>query len=173
MILQQHAWCQAAASAMEAAGLHVLAHALRFTARQEAEQSAILHAFVPEDAPVPAPGPLPEAPDAILLAAIAREEASAHRLREAADQLHNAGQDRAAHALSRIAETEGVHAQRFRQCLQSLEDGSLLRSPRRVSWFCLACGALHHGCEAPSSCEGCGGSRGHFVRSSFEPLACR
>ena len=67
----------------------------------------------------------------------------------------------------RLEESAG----RFRRLLAAINDGTLLHSPRAVSWFCTGCGALHHGCDAPEGCESCGRSRGHFIRSDFYPLA--
>ncbi|MBQ2952316.1 MAG: rubrerythrin family protein [Clostridia bacterium] len=167
-VRQQHAFCLQAASALEAADLHVLAHTFRFTARQEAEHAAILGAM-PEDAP---PAALSGSPEALLQAAIAREEASCALLQEAARRAQDAARPRLALTLQRIAETEAAHARRFRRCLARLQDQSLLHSHCSVSWFCLGCGGIHHGCDAPEACESCGRSRGHFIRSDHSPFAC-
>ena len=171
-VMQQQEFCLRAARALDAAGLQVLSHALRFTARQEAEHASILRAMQ-GDAPSAAPPPdLPGEADAILQAAIRREEASRDRLQCAARKAQESGFPRAAQTLQRIAETEDAHARRFRRCLQRLQDRTLLEAPRATSWFCLKCGGIHHGCGAPESCEACGGSRGHFIRSDFTPFAC-
>lgn len=171
-LLQQQRYCLQAAGSLEAADAHVLAHALRFTARQETEQAACLRGLLGEDCRPPSLPPLPPSPEGILREAIAHEEASCTLLHAAARHARDTGHPRDAATLLRLAGTEASHARRFRQCLARVQDGSLLHSPRSVSWFCLACGDLHHGCDAPQSCEGCGKSRGHFIRSDFSPFCC-
>ena len=171
-VMQQREFCLQAARALDAAGLQVLSHTLRFTARQEAEHTSILRALKGNDAPAASPPDLPRSPEAILQSAITREEASRDCLQCAARKAQESGFPRAAQTLQRIAETEEAHARRFRRCLQRLQDRTLLEGPRATSWFCLKCGGLHHGCGAPEACEACGSSRGHFIRSDFTPFAC-
>ncbi len=170
---QQQALCARSARLLEAAGLQVIAHAFRFTARQEQEHAAILGALQGTDAPsAPPAGDEEETPEALLRAAIRREETCHATLFPAAIQeAEAAGHPRIAVTLRQIAENERGHARRFLRYLHALEEGSLLHSRVPVSWFCLKCGCLHHGCDAPEACEGCGRSRGHFIRSNFTPFA--
>lgn len=172
-ILQQQHLYQQAAAALDAADLHVIAHVFRFTAAQEGEHAAILTGLLGNRPPQSSNDSLPEdaAPALWLSAAIAGESACAGELLpEAARSAAQAGQGRIADTLQRIAENDRRHALRFRQYLQALEDGSLLHSAAPTSWFCLACGGLHHGCDAPAHCEGCSAVRSHFIRSSFHPF---
>ena len=171
--LEAQRWYASAARAMEAADLHIIAHAFRFTAAQEGEHAAILAQMA--DAPADAPPACPDTPFTAreaLAAALERESACAQELfPAAAREAEAARQPRTAAALRRIAENEAQHARRLAQYSAALADGSLFCSAVPVSWVCLACGGLQHGCHAPASCEGCGASGGHFIRSSFHPFA--
>lgn len=171
----QQLLCMQASDALEAAGLQVIAHVFRFTASQEGEHAAILTGLLAGH-PIPASESVPlqaaDSPAAWLSAAIGGESTCAGTLLpEAARAAAQAGQPRIAATLHRITENDRRHARRFRQYLQALEDGSLLHSNTPTSWFCLTCGGLHHGCDAPVRCESCGAGRGSFIRSSFHPFA--
>ena len=166
-----------AAHRMERAQLHVIAHALRFTADQEKEHEAIFLGLLTSPGcarpavSVEAP-PLPDAPLDILHALVQAESAEAERLypynaRIAAEE----GYPRIAAAFRRIAETEALHARRFRQYESALKDGTLFREHATISWLCLYCSQLHTGCEPPLHCATCGKDRGHFIRSNHYPFA--
>ena len=163
---------------MEEASLYVVAHAFRFTAAQEKEHADVFRGLlvshggcslpVAEDEPLL----LPRDPAELLQSVIQNEQDEASTLypfhaRIAAEE----GYPRIATAFRRIAETEQLHARRFRQYMKALQEGSLFRDEAQVSWFCLPCGQLHTGQEAPESCSGCGRDQGHFIRSSYYPFA--
>ncbi len=173
---QARRWYLTAAELLHQADLYVIAHAFRFTAAQETEHIAILRLLtgisVEDSAPdVPPP---PSDPALLLEDAIARESTCAQELfPSAAMQAQAEGQPRIASALHSLSENERLHALRFRQYRCALADGTLLRSTEPISWFCLACGCLHHGSEAPGNCESCSASRGHFIRSTLYPFAVR
>ena len=166
-----------AARCMEDAHLHVIAHAFRFTAAQEKEHADIFRGLMTAHGGQPillADDPsltLPREPLEILRAVLQSEHEEWDTLypcsaRIAAEE----GYPRIAAAFHRIAETEQLHAQRFLRYLEALSEGTLFRAAARVSWFCLPCGQLHTGHEAPAVCSGCGKDRGHFIRSSFFPF---
>lgn len=167
----------AAAGRCEHAGLHVAAHAFRFTAAQEKEHADIYHGLLiafggesiaaQEDVPVPLPEGLLE-----ILQAVAQSESDeCDKLYPAYARLADAeGYPRIATTFRRIAETERLHARRFSQYAAALREGTLFRSDRRTGWLCLPCGHLHYGCEAPGHCSTCGRDRGHFIRSDFFPF---
>ena len=167
----------AAARLMEERRLHVVAHALRFTAAQEKEHEAIFRGLIAAQggAPLPlvddAPILLPHAPAEVLQSIIHGEEEEALHLypayaRTAAEE----GYPRIAGALRRIAETEALHARRFRQYESALRHNTLFQDEGRISWLCLPCGQLHTGHEPPEACTTCGRDRGHFIRSSYYPF---
>lgn len=165
-----------AARYMEDAHLHVIAHAFRFTAAQEQEHADILRGLLAHyGGQQPAAGIpllLPENPAEILRAVLQAKHETWDSLYPAyAAAAAEEGYPRIAGTFLRIAETEQRHAQRFLQYLEALSECTLFRSEKRTSWFCLPCGQLHTGCEAPAVCSGCGKDRGHFIRSSFYPFA--
>ncbi|MBQ7848581.1 MAG: hypothetical protein IJ343_02510 [Clostridia bacterium] len=165
-----------AAQRLEQAGLHVAAHAFRFTAAQESEHAAILRGLLRVSGGCPGeaacePPALPEEPAALLKAAAREEESEAlERFPAFARDARNEGFPRIAAALLRIADVEGLHARRFSQYHDALEDGSLFRSPTPTAWLCLPCGHLHFSTDAPERCDACTRSRGHFIRSDFHPF---
>lgn len=166
-----------AAERCEEEGLYVAAYAFRFTAAQEKEHADIFLCLLtalggerpamPEDNDVP----LPEEPLAILQAVAQGEGDESDKLYPAYARIAEEEQyPRVAMAFRRIAETERLHARRFRQYEAALRDGSLFASHRRIAWLCLQCGHLHYGTGAPERCDTCNHDRGHFIRSSFEPF---
>lgn len=167
---------RAAACKMEDAGLHVIAHALRFTAAQEQEHEAIFRGLLAvNDAPVPVHSedipPLPASPEELLARLIQSEsDAAQRRCPSRARVASQEGYPRIAAAFRRIGETEAIHARRFSQYAQAFADGALFRDNQHVSWLCLGCGQLHAGCEAPLQCSSCGRSQGYFIRSNHYPF---
>lgn len=164
-----------AAEELEGCGLHVAAHAFRFTAAQEKEHAAILRGLLcvygsaaPQE--MTQEQPVPQTPEELLENAV-RSETETSRLYPAyARNAQREGYPRIAAALLRIADTEALHARRFAQYLSALQDGSLFRSPEPTAWLCLPCGHLHFGAEAPGRCDACARSQGHFIRSDFHPF---
>lgn len=166
-----------AARWMEEASLYVIAHAFRFCAAQEKEHAAVFLGLIAANGGHPPlllsdNSPLlPPSPMDILRTAAENEHHQWNERYPACSRIaQQEGYLRAADAFRRIAETELTHASRFRQFATALEEGSLFRDTRRISWFCLPCGQLHTGQEAPQRCSSCGKSQGHFIRSSFYPF---
>lgn len=162
---------------LEEQSLHVIAHAFRFTAAQEKEHAAVLNGLlalhgeaVPgDDAP---PLPLPPEPAGMLIAAAKYEhEGWDSFYPQCADIAREDGYPRIAAVFRLIAEKEHEHARRFLQYAKALSEGTLFRDQASVSWFCLPCGQVHTGREAPLVCSYCGRDQGHFIRSSYHPFA--
>lgn len=63
-----------------------------------------------------------------------------------------------------IAEIEKIHADRFGRYAQLMEEGRLFREEQETAWFCLNCGHVHYGTEAPGVCPVCRHEQGYFVR---------
>lgn len=165
-----------AADALEADGLHVIAHAFRFTAAQEREHEAVLtgllHALGGACLPCPAETPLPADPMALLKeAARIEQDMGTCVYPQAACAAEAEGHPRVAETLRRMATLELCHARRFLQYARALAEDTLFHDAQRVSWLCLACGQFHMGQEAPERCPSCGCDRGHFIRSSYQPFS--
>lgn len=167
----------AAARRMEDAHLYVISHALRFTAAQEKEHTAIFQGLLSRHGVCTAPPTgeivLPDLAPGALLSRLSDAESlrAEQEFPRMARIAREEGYPRIADALRRIGETEALHARRFRQYADALADGSLFHSDRRVSWLCLGCGQLHTAFEPPQSCTSCRCDQGHFIRSSFHPFA--
>ena len=168
---------QEAARRMEAAQLHVVAHAFRFTAAQEKEHAEIFRGLLAAHGgsviPMAEEAPLLLPHDPLeTLRTVAQAEHDEwdklypHNARIAREE----GYFRIADAFLRIAETEQLHARRFRQYERALAEKQLFCDSQRISWLCLPCGQLHTGTEAPDCCSACGRDQGHFIRSSFYPF---
>lgn len=162
---------------MEEVSLYVIAHAFRFTAAQEKEHEDIFRGLLEAYGGAPLPTPedvpdlLPQEPLDMLRAVVQAEHELwdnlyPHYAHVALDE----GYPRIAEAFRRIAETEQCHALRFLQYAKALAEGRLFRDDERTSWYCLPCGQLHSGCEAPDLCSTCGRDRGHFIRTSHYPF---
>ncbi len=162
---------------LEALGLQVIAHAFRFAAAQEKEHADVLtglviaHGGAAPAGELPLPRPVPDDPAGMLRAALlAEEEESQAVYPQLARAAQAEGCPRIATALTRIAETEGLHAKRFRQYLEAYDEGTLFRAAGGVSWVCLHCGQFHTGQEPPAKCSACQRGRGYFIRSSYHPF---
>lgn len=162
---------------MEEASMYVIAHAFRFTAAQEKEHGDIFRGLLEAygGAALPTPEDLPDLPSQEPLDMLRAVVQTEHDLWDAlyphyAHIAMEEGYPRIAEAFSRIAETEQCHAQRFLQYAKALAEGRLFRDEERTSWFCLPCGQLYSGCEAPELCCACGRDRGHFIRTSHYPF---
>lgn len=156
--------------------LFVLSYALQFTAAQEKEHAAIFHGLLSAFGggcitASSTPEALPEDPLEMLRTIAGEEEkAACQRYPAWARIAQEEDYPRIATAFQRIAETERLHASRFRQYAHALEDGTLFYSPARTGWLCLACGHLRYSQAASQRCSTCGRDRGHFIRSDFHPF---
>lgn len=71
-----------------------------------------------------------------------------------------------------IAAIEGVHAKRFLQIAQLLEQGQLFASGGETVWMCMNCGHLHHGTSVPQQCPVCQHDQGFFVPGAMAAWNC-
>jgi rubrerythrin len=54
-----------------------------------------------------------------------------------------------------IAVAEKQHEKRYLGLLANIEAGTVFRKDKPVKWFCINCGYLHEGEEAPKVCPAC------------------
>ncbi len=162
---------------LENLGLYVIAYAFCFAAAQEKEHAdvfrglAVAHGGQPDPDCTEPSLLLPEDPVQLLRGAIQSEQEEGDCYAQLALTAREEGYPRIATAFQRIAETECLHARRFRQYLDALRQDSLFREEGRASWVCLHCGQFHAGQEPPLHCSACQRNRGHFIRSSYHPFS--
>ena len=76
---------------------------------------------------------------------------------------------RVAASFEMIAKIEKVHGNRFGALAELLEKNQLFVSDVKTGWFCLNCGHVYEGTEAPMQCPVCAHDRGYFVRLELAP----
>lgn len=61
-----------------------------------------------------------------------------------------------------IAEVEKAHEDRFRILAKQVEEGTVFKRNRAVTWKCRNCGYIFKGTEAPQECPSCGHAQSFF-----------
>ena len=74
-----------------------------------------------------------------------------------------------ADSFERIALIEQSHGNRFARYAEWLERGQLYVSGTECGWFCLNCGHILRGTEAPKVCPVCNHPQGFFIRLEMAP----
>jgi len=72
------------------------------------------------------------------------------------------GETEAAKYFEEVAKVEKYHAQRFKELLEELERGELLKKPEKVQWQCRECGYIWEGNEPPANCPLCGHKKEYY-----------
>ena len=73
-------------------------------------------------------------------------------------------------AFEKIAEIEKGHGNRFGAFAELIEQGKLFKADTETEWFCLNCGHMHKGLEAPGQCPVCHHAQGYFVPYKYYKL---
>lgn len=81
---------------------------------------------------------------------------------EFAKVAREAGETKAAEYCEEVAKVEEHHANQFKELLDKLEAGTLLKKEKPVSWRCRVCGYIHDGTEAPDVCPLCAHPKKHY-----------
>lgn len=63
-----------------------------------------------------------------------------------------------------ITKVEKMHEARYRRLHEHLKNEQTFRSDEPESWYCINCGYVHEGTEAPGVCPVCGKPQGWFER---------
>lgn len=99
-----------------------------------------------------------------LATAISEEESEGvEQYTEAAKVAEEEGFDEIASHFRSIAEVESHHRDRFERYLKMIEDGTLWKREKPVTWECLVCGYQFEGTEPPKVCPGCDHPYQHYV----------
>mgnify|MGYP000438143484 CR=1 FL=1 len=61
-----------------------------------------------------------------------------------------------------IAVAEKQHEKRYNELRENIENGSVFKKDKPVTWRCRNCGYLHAGAEAPDKCPACVKPQGAF-----------
>ncbi len=83
-----------------------------------------------------------------------------------AKEAEDEGNTEAAQLFSHIAKIEKEHADRYKKLLAMLENGTVYKREKPITWKCSVCGYLHEGLEPPEKCPSCS-----HPREYYEPAA--
>ena len=70
---------------------------------------------------------------------------------------------------SNIAKIEKYHADRFASFADLMEQNKLFTSDQNETWYCLNCGFIYEGTEAPQICPVCSAPQGYYIRLNMTP----
>ncbi len=65
------------------------------------------------------------------------------------------GNEAAARLFRQIAKVEKEHRDRYKKLLEMVENGTVFKRDKPVSWKCSKCGYIHVGTEPPGKCPVC------------------
>ncbi|MCQ2969430.1 MAG: rubrerythrin family protein [Clostridium sp.] len=63
-----------------------------------------------------------------------------------------------------LREVEENHSKNFKELSDKLDDGTIFEGPMESKWYCMNCGYIYEGPEAPAVCPLCGYPRAYFKR---------
>ena len=160
------------AGAAHSAGLNWVERVFRLTADQEKEHAELFirHLAQCEGESIHIDGSYPVENTAWMPARLLRSaqhneyEEAQHVYPQFAQTARDEGFLAVANTFELIAEIEQTHGDRFGLLAQRLEEGRLFKAERSVAWFCLNCGHVHWGTQAPPVCPACKHAQGYFVR---------
>ena len=155
---------------------HVIEAVFTFTANQEKEHAEIFYNHLSELAgeTIHVDGGYPvDITDSIteLLRMAQHNEYEEHDdvYRAFADKAREEGFLAVASSFEQIAKIEKIHGNRFGALADLLEKNQLFISDVKTGWFCLNCGHVFEGTQAPEHCPVCSHDRGYFVRLELAP----
>jgi rubrerythrin len=61
-----------------------------------------------------------------------------------------------------IAAIEKAHQERYQRLLKGIEDGTVFKKPKEISWHCRNCGHIHTSAKAPELCPVCKHPQAYF-----------
>ncbi len=81
---------------------------------------------------------------------------------EFAAKAREEGFDKIADIFMAIAVAEKQHEKRFLALKANIENGTVFKRSKSVTWRCRNCGYLHEGDHAPGECPACAHAQAHF-----------
>ncbi|MBU4175140.1 MAG: rubrerythrin family protein [Actinobacteria bacterium] len=79
-----------------------------------------------------------------------------------AETAREEGFDEIAGVFESIAVAEKQHEKRYLGLLANIEDGTVFKKEKPVTWRCRNCGYIHEGTEAPEKCPACAHPQAYF-----------
>lgn len=76
------------------------------------------------------------------------------------------GFDTIAKIFENIAIAEQWHEERYKALAANIQECTVFKKEKEISWTCRNCGYQHHGKEAPSACPACAHPQAHFEVTS-------
>lgn len=67
-----------------------------------------------------------------------------------------------AYVMKSIAVAEKFHEKRYLELLRNIEQGTVFKKAKSVTWRCRNCGYIHEGQEAMQECPSCAHPQAHF-----------
>ena len=68
-----------------------------------------------------------------------------------------------AKVLESIAGSEKNHERRFKERLAAIQEGTVFKKDKPVTWICHNCGYIHEGTEPPAVCPACAHPQAYFA----------
>jgi len=87
---------------------------------------------------------------------------------EFADKAEAEGFSKAAVRLRSIGRAEWHHEQRYTKLLEQINNGTIFKKDKKITWVCRKCGYIFDGEEPPRVCPACGHSHNYFERQCEE-----
>ena len=85
-----------------------------------------------------------------------------------AKEAEEEGNTEAAVLFKQIAKVEAHHRDRYKNLLEMVENGTVYKRDKAISWKCSVCGYIHEGTEPPAKCPSCKHSREHYEPANMD-----
>ena len=164
-----------AASKAKSEGHHVISRIFDFTAKQEQAHATVFYDYLKEvndtnfDITASYPVNVYTKTEDLLKASVHNEyEEYNSAYKTFCDIAKNEGFNEIANAFCMIAEIEKIHAERFENLLNLLNESKLYKCDTECIWICTNCGHIHNGPCAPSVCPVCSHAQGYFIKDCFK-----
>lgn len=79
-----------------------------------------------------------------------------------AETAREEGFDDIARVFDSIAVAEKQHEKRYLTLASNIDNGTVFKKNKPVVWYCINCGYLHEGTDAPDVCPACSHAQAHF-----------
>ncbi|MGN0601563.1 MAG: rubrerythrin [Oscillospiraceae bacterium] len=156
--------------------LFVLADLFKFTANQEKEHAMIFYNHLKEcggeTISIDGGYPVDISSDTAELLKMAN-----HNETQESDDVYPAfaeiarqeGFSKVAQDFTNIAKIEKYHGERFASFANLMEQNKLFSSDTTETWYCLHCGYIVEGTQAPEICPVCSSPQGYYIRLNMTP----